>query len=226
MKVIESNRGFVKFAEECIDDNWVKSRDDNFIKKQLFSRLGYATLVPGYMIACIADTIMGIGAKTVDFATLGRFEPCKIYAKIHLPSFERVLSDPYYAFIRTINPGAEFNFEKNDMFATTGKVVELLVFQAKKFTESDSFILKNVASRLTFALAALAAMVTRVVDGIIMLPHVFLSVAICGAFVLSNSAAYEVLMQLPKAVTDFFKYATCAVTANPPPIEAEYATFY
>ena len=197
-------------ACEYIANNWVKSSDTNFIKKQLFSRLGFAALVPGYVVADVADTIIGVGAKTVDCLTFGMFESCQEVARVCLFSFKCVLLDPYSALLRTINPEAKFR-PKYYSGKVTKLMKNLLVYPAKKFAKSDCFMHKHVVSRLTYALAALAAVVTRVADGVIGLPVAILSIISFGTIESVNAFALDSLKQFPLAVTNFFKYAACAV---------------
>ena len=59
------------------------------IKKQLFSRHGYAALMPTYSVD---DTIIVIGAKIVDYGTLDKFKFCKNVDKYRFTSFKYVLS--------------------------------------------------------------------------------------------------------------------------------------
>ena len=208
--IYNSFRDAAEGTSDYIKITLVESSDTNFIKKQLFSRLRYAAMVPTYVVANVADTIFGIGSETVYHATFGWLGYSKDDAKYLRSSFKYVLSDPYYAFVKTINPGA------NSLGGySAGKVTNLmqyvLVSPAKKFADSKYFMLKHVASRLTYAIAALAAVVTRVADGIIGLPFALLSIISFGAIKSLNEFSYNSLIQFPLAVTNFFKYAAYAV---------------
>lgn len=74
---------------------------------------------------------------------------------------------------------------------------------ARSCYNSDNFLKRHVASRLTYALLAVSCLVTRAVDGIIGIPAAGLSILTGGKFESLNNLAYRTL-QAPGIINDLF----------------------
>lgn len=85
----------------------------------------------------------------------------------------------------------------------SNNATNLLKDVARTCYRSDNFVKRHVISRLTYALLAMASLVTRTVDGIICMPIAAASILTCGTFPTLNNIAYRSL-QAPNIINDLF----------------------
>ena len=213
-------------AENYIDSNWVRSDETTFIKKHLLARGAHFFLTPASFITSAIDTAVGLGVGIGVICTLGMHLPTAKVAFNHFSSSNKLFVRPYVNLLQTINPKARFsgdlanqtyvvrflaqcnNYEPpvvsgdGDGFISD-TVITSLKSVARTCYNSDNFLKRNVASRLTYALLAISCLVARVVDGIIGIPAAGLSILTGGKFESLNNLAYRT-SQAPGIITDLF----------------------
>lgn len=217
---------FEKPAENYIEENWVHSNDTNFFKKQVGARVGHLALTPWSAVTSVADTIVGFGAGLAAIATQGKHKPTFKFAIEHLDSSKKIIVRPYVNLLKTLNPEAKFSGSisnapyvhrymayvtgQKDAFITgdgdgfiTSYVSEFLKDVARSCYNSDSFLKRHIASRLTYALLAVSSVITRLADGIIGVVAATLSFITLGKEESINNLAYRAL-QAPGIVNDIF----------------------
>ncbi len=225
MPYVNLNKTLVEPAASYIDDNWVGSENTNFLKKQVLARGGNLVLTPWSATINVADTIIGISAGCASIATVGKHKSTYDFALLHLDSSRKVLVRPYTRLLKTINPQAPFTRapRRNERWMTvlmdsntsdplingdgdgfiTHYVWEALRNKAHDFYNSSNWGKRHIASRLTYALLAIASLVTRAVDGIIGVIAAGVSFLTLGKIESINNLAYRAL-QAPGIVKDLF----------------------
>lgn len=200
-----------KPAEHYVDSNWVQSDETTFLKKHVLARGAHILLTPSSFITCAVDTIIGLGAGLGAICTLGKNKQTFKVACSHLSSSNKLFVRPYVNFLKTINPEAKFSGDaaKQAMISGNGDgflsdlVIDPLKNIARNCYNSDNFLKRHIASRLTYALLAVSCLVTRAVDGIIGIPAAGLSILTGGKFESLNNLAYRTL-QAPGIINDLF----------------------
>jgi hypothetical protein len=194
-------------VESYIISNLSHSSTESFIKANILSRSLHLILTPISFITNSIDVIIGFGAGIGAICTLGKHEPTFTVAVTHLDNAKNLALGPYKNILRTINPNIIFS--KNPDVYGEGFLSDFIIATlspiAADFSDSDNFLKRHVASRLTYALLAIACLVTRVVDGIISIPAAALSILTIGQFASINSLAYRTL-QAPAIISDLFYY--------------------
>ncbi|MBS4168512.1 hypothetical protein [Parachlamydia sp. AcF125] len=191
----------IKPIENYVSKNWVLSKKTNFLKKHVIARGAYLALVPSSFVTSALDTIVGLGTGVGVFLTLGKQQKTFTIAFNHLINTDRLVAQPYAHFLKMVNPKAEFSDERCGII--TYPVAGALDKKAEKFSSSNNFLKRHVASRLTYALLAISCLVTRAVDGIIGIPTATLSVLTAGKFESLNKLAYRSL-KAPGIIADLF----------------------
>jgi len=166
-----------KPAENYVDSNWVYSRETTFIKKHVLARGAHFVLAPALFITSALDTIVGLGVGIGALCTLGKHKPTYKIASYHLSSANKLFVRPYVNLLRVINPEAKFSgdldnlfigFAKQAMISGSGDgflsdlVANPLLDIARSCYNSDNFLKRHVASRLTYALLAVSYLVSGV----------------------------------------------------------------
>lgn len=215
-----------KPAEHYVDSNWVESDKTTFLKKHVLARGAHLLLAPASFITSAVDTIIGLGAGIGAICTLGKHQPTIKAAFNHLSSSNKLVVRPYVNILQTINPKAKFSGDlanqpyvvrylaqctdyKPPMISGDGDgfisdiVINSLKNVARACYNSDNFLKRHVASRLTYALLAVSCLVTRAIDGIIGIPAAGLSILTGGKFESLNNLAYRTL-QAPGIINDLF----------------------
>ena len=212
-----------KPAEHYVDRNWVQSDETTFLKKHVLARGAHLLLTPASFITSAVDTIIGLGAGIGAICTLGKHRQTFKVASNHLSSSNKLFVRPYVNFLQTINPEAKFSGDaanqpyivrylglaKQATISGDGDgflsdlVINPLKDTARTCYNSDNFLKRHVASRLTYAVLAVSSLVTRAVDGIIGIPAAGLSVLTGGKFESLNNLAYRTL-QAPGIINDLF----------------------
>lgn len=218
MSYISLNYTFTTPAEDYIDINLVHDDDTTFVKKHILARGAHILLTPVSFITSAVDTIIGLGAGIGAICTLGTHKQTFNVACYHLSSSKELFVLPYVNFVQTINPEARFSeayivrylgLAKKAMISGDGVgflsdfVINPLKNIARSCYNSDNFLTRHVASRLTYALLAVSCLVTRAVDGIIGIPAAALSILTVGKFESLNNLAYRTL-QAPGIIGDLF----------------------
>ena len=199
-----------KYANDCA--NPMDYKDKTFFNESVLSRGAHFTAVPVCLFTNVVDTAIGLGAGVATLCTLGMHQPTYKFTLDHLSSANHVISSIYFGLLRTINPRSKFDDSvyQNGIFA--GVVAKPILECADAFRDSDSIFKRHVASRLTYALAGLSCIVTRVADGIIGLGAAGLSVICFGTNHKLNSLAVRGL-QATRLITDLF--ISAVVIINP-----------
>jgi hypothetical protein len=200
-------RPFRKYVEE----NWVQSDETTFLKKQVFARGAHLALVPASFITSAADAIIGLGAAIGTVCTVGKHQPTYKFAMTHLYNLDKLFVNPYVNFLRAVNPEALFSAGRKSTAAInangdgflTGLMIDKLKDAARTYYNSDNFLKRHVASRLTYALLAVACLVTRAVDAVIGILAATFSILTFGKFESLNNMSYRAL-QFPGILTDLF----------------------
>lgn len=207
-----------KPAEHYVASSWVQSDETTFLKKHVLARGAHLLLTPASFITSAVDTIIGLGAGIGAICTLGKHQSTVKVAFNHLSGSNKLFVRPYVNFLQTINPEAKFSGDaanqpfglaKQAMISGDGDgflsdlVINPLKNIARSCYNSDNFLKRHVASRLTYALLAVACLVTRAVDGIIGIPAAGLSILTGGKFESLNNLAYRTL-QAPGIINDLF----------------------
>ncbi len=210
-------------AEFYVDRNWVQPRKINFFKKHVLARGAHLLLTPASFITSAVDTVIGLGAGVGAICTLGKHTQTFKVACNHLCRSNRLFVRPYVNFLQTINPKAKFSgnaanqpyiarylgLVKQATISGDGDgclsdwVINPLKGIARSCYNSDNFLKRHVASRLTYVLLAVSCLVTRAVDGIIGIPAAGLSILTGGKFESLNNLAFRTL-QASGIISDLF----------------------
>jgi hypothetical protein len=200
----------VRPARKFVEDNWVRSKETTFLKKQVFARGVHLVLVPASLITSAVDAIIGVGAGIGAICTAGKHTQTYKFAMNHLCNLDRVFVNPYVNFLRAVNPEAQFSTDKNNVAISSmgdGFLSDLISVKLKNYARhcynSDNFLKRHVASRLTYAVLAVACLVTRAVDSVIGILAAIFSVFTFGKFESLNNLSYRAL-QFPGIITDLF----------------------
>jgi hypothetical protein len=194
--------------EDCAR-NWAISDQTNFLQRHILARGTHFILSPASFITSSLDTIIGLVAGIGAICTLGKHRPTLNVTMDHLSGSTMLLARPYVHILLAINPQAKFPGNRDIAISGDGDgfisdlVINFLSSVAIMCYESDSFLKRHVASRLTFALLAISCLVTRAVDGIIGIPAAGLSILTGGKFESLNNLAYRAL-QAPSIINDLF----------------------
>jgi hypothetical protein len=188
-------------TEQSIDEvqshihyEWVKTYQESFVQKHILARGAHLLLVPASLITTAIDTIVGLGAGIGAILTLGQNKNAFCFAVTEVLEANRLLILPYQNFLQAINPEAEFTDHiKAEDGPITNNVMDPLLLLARNCANSKDFLTRHVASRLTYALTALACLVTRTVDGIISIPVTAASIVTLGRFRFINDLACKTL---------------------------------
>lgn len=209
---------YVAPAFDKLNNNWIYSQDS--LKKHVGTRAAYLTLAPTSFITTTVDTVVGIGAGIGSVLTLGLCEQLDEFAFHQLHLSNNILTRPYEALLRTVNPKAAIydgilsrtragKLLKQPSIKLQGKgfvtdpVFKKLSAFAKKCASSEDCLKQHVVSRLTYALLAISLLVTRAVDGILAIPAVAASFLTLGTYESVNNLAFRTL-QATGIVHDLF----------------------
>jgi hypothetical protein len=136
-----------------------------------------------------------------------------------LESSKPLLYAPFLNFLHFINPKAALSSStKPPMIDATGngfiagKVIGSVKNIANGCRNSHNFLKREVASRLSYVLLAVAAVVSRAIDGVIGIPAAALSILTGGTYVSLNNLAVRAL-QATGIISDL--YYCCIKFLNP-----------
>jgi hypothetical protein len=184
-------------------------------RSEVLSRIISLLLIPGSAIANLADTVVAVFAQAGVILTGGNNQRLVNTANLHF-SYSSSLSVPFYYLIRVINPrsGPEPVTSRGITLALKLKLEKI----ASKFFHSDNLLKKHTATRLTYALLAVACVVTRAVEAVFGLVGATLAVLTLGKFHRLNQFAY-VNLHFTHIVRDIIQCATKIVFPSlcPPP---------
>ena len=189
-----------------------------FLKKHVLARIAHCVLTPFSLLTNLADTTIGIGSGIVSVFTAPLQNKISIFAMNHLDGSRKLMAQPYVNLLNAINPYAKFskNLENKNVL-TSDSVNNFLKKIANDCYNSNNFLKRHIASRLTYALHAISSLVTRSVDGIIGLLAATFSILSLGKFKLLNNLAYKGL-QAPAVIKDFLY---CAIKIINPGAETQ-----
>ncbi|MFI0435552.1 MAG: hypothetical protein ACH350_07500 [Parachlamydiaceae bacterium] len=192
---------YIKNAEMYIDAYAVKGCKGDEKKFVRASRM-YCVLVPTSFIAHAADTVIGLGAAILAIGTLGVLGT-QTAEKYCYNSSRDLLAKSYYHILRAINPKEKdpFSHPISDSFPESFfglflnirsiiyKNITPFYDKAKDLSRSSNFLEKHVISRCTYALLAVAYLVTKVVEGIFCIPIAAFSILTAGKYKNLNQLA-------------------------------------
>ena len=139
--------------------------EDSSFFNEVATRACYLSLVPGTFVANVADTIVGIVAAAIFICSFGKYGGN--FSAEGIMASEKIVSQPFANLVKSINPQAKFNFFDYKYY-TNGKCISKVEKFFKKnqsqYIKSKSFLKKQIVSRLTFALQAVASVVARLAD--------------------------------------------------------------
>jgi hypothetical protein len=193
---------FIIKTKDSIYKSWA-SPDASFVQKHVLARGAYLLLAPASLITTAIDTIVGLGAAIGAILTLGRSQKIFDFACEFIGESDFLLSYPYKNFLQAINPDADFGVQRGYIVSSAISPIEDF---AKECSESENFLQRHVASRLTYALAALVSLVTKAVDGVISIPMTAISIITLGNFAFINNLAYKTL-KAPGIISDIFYFS-------------------
>ena len=202
-------------------NNWVYSPDTNFVKKQIGARVAFLGGIPLSATTTILDTLVGGIAGLGSILTLGRHKPTNRFHIYNIEVSRVIVVFPYGSLLKVINPSNEFTpktkenrilIDSNGDGLVSNFVLPKLKNYARKFAGSENVFKMHVLSRLTFALTAIAAVVTRVADAAIGLVAAAFSIITLGLYPSLNNLASRGL-QAPEIIKDI--YYAAIKTINP-----------
>lgn len=208
MSYINITNSSIGPVKDYVAKNWVSSEETSFVKKQVLARGAYLILAPASLVTSAVDAIIGVGAGIGAICALGKHKPTCQFTIKHLHSSDRMIAEPYVNLLKALNPDFELTEGRSLIGAmghgfTSHFIREPLKEVARSCYDSDSLLKRHVASRLTYALLAIASVVTRAVDGVIGVPAAALSLLTLGKFESLNHLAYRGL-QVPGIINDLF----------------------
>jgi hypothetical protein len=160
---------------------------------------------PALFITSAVHTIVGLGVGIGIICTNGKHQPTIDVTFNHLCSSNLLFTLPYAIFLDTINPEAKI-FEPNKE-AVFSRFLINFINPLNEFAEScynsDNFLKKHVASRLTCVLLAVSCLVNRAADGVIGIGAGCLSIVTVGKYKPLNNLAFKTL-QAPGIINDLF----------------------
>lgn len=177
-------------------------KSDNFVKKHVKGRCARLILIPASFTTCALDTIYGLGVGIGAICTGGKKTKLSTTAFNYLTNSNLMLSIPYSNLLRMINPKAEISSKAlNHCDGILSHTVNFsLKGLASKYNQthwrcmiSNNSFKHHIASRLTYALLAVACVVARAVDGIIGVAAATLSIVTVGKFTRLNDLAWKTL---------------------------------
>lgn len=181
---------------------------DNPLAAEVLARGVNLVLAPASFLAAGGDTAVGLGAGIGALCTLGTQHSIVAVAERYLPWSRELVAAPYKHLLSTINPRAReysgyawISADGNGFI--THYVFAYLSDKGREYRHSDDLLVKHVASRLTYALAAVACLVARVADGAIGLVAGLFSFFSVGKWESLNNLAGKAL-QAPGIICDLF----------------------
>lgn len=158
-----------------------------FVRRHIAARGLSCLLIPGSFVTHAISTIAGLGAAAVAAVTGGH---CKPAAKAfsHLNQSQDLLANPYKHLLRTINPQALTGAKRRFFHDTIARTVEGF---AAKLSRANFWPIAHGASRLAYAVLAVAYLVTSVADGLIGVAAASVSLAFLGRWEAANAMAYS-----------------------------------
>lgn len=201
----------ITHISDAVNQDWVISEETNFLKKEILARGAYLLLTPVTFAAGCLDTILGAIAGVGALCTAGRSTPMLKVSYNHLNSSQSLIARSYIHLLAAINPEFEmascsifgFEIKEGGNGLLSDAVIEKFKDQAGDYRQSNNFLKRHVATRLTYALMAVSCVVTRLVDGIIGVPAACLSILLVGRCAPMNNIASEGL-QATGIINDFF----------------------
>ena len=172
-----------------VKSDWVNSHLAKVYEKQIFARVAFLAIAPLSFVTNATDTMIGVVSGVGSIITCGAHKATNVFASQHLHYSKRLLVTPYVCLLRAINPTVSHEEEKEGPAASF--VIKLLKNIAKDCRESDYLLERHVASRLTYALLAISAVVARAADGVIGVIAAFFSFFTVGYFEWLNNSAIE-----------------------------------
>lgn len=204
-------------AELPIDKlfRFVQSRPKNFLNAHVLTRTAHLIVAPFEIVAAVADTIIGLGVGALSVASFGASPRLFEVASLHLGSARDLMQKPYLHLLRSINPKAHITINQTVYgLAERAFIFTPLRNANQKCLDSDNLLMRQVGTRLTYALLALSTVVARVAEGILGSAMATLAILTVGyskklntlaceslitAFYIQNMLFYSVKILNPKA---------------------------
>ncbi len=188
----------------------------SFFQDQIVSRGKHLLNVPFTALRHSVETASGIPFAVISLLSFGQFNEVVKYgttitettglAYQKLRNSAHILSRPAAHFIRFINPKAQIIDEFGNQGLIFSTVPDPIRVKASDFSRSTNFLKKHVASRLTYGVAALVAVISRTADLALGLVALAFSVLSLGLLPGLNDVACRGL-QAPAIISDLFYFA-------------------
>lgn len=178
----------------------------NFLHVTDFPRAKHCLLALAYPLPIALDTIIGLGAALGSLVTFGH-APVFKFAERHLAKTTNFFSEPCFHLLGVINPRSKFKvkFRGLSYFVFENACFDkTLQKHAQEFRNSDNWLKRHVASRLTYAVNLVAVVVGCVVDAILCIPLAIASMVTFGKFQWLNEDAYAALGAPGGLIYDLF----------------------
>ncbi|KAF3361687.1 hypothetical protein PHSC3_001810 [Chlamydiales bacterium STE3] len=161
------------------------------------------TLIPLQFGARAIDTIIGVGMGFGSLATLGLKPEFNKRVFIQLKSSKTIFAQPFTHGISLIG-GKKGQESMEDGFFLSSWT-RSRNRRAEKLADSKNLFKRQVTSRLTYGLLAVACIVTRTVDAVLSTPVTLLALVTLGKFKPLNNTAIRSL-KFVGIVNDLFYY--------------------
>ena len=169
---------------------------DNPFKSEVLSRAGNLVGAIAFVGSGACDAVAG--TVTGIFAIVTAGTNSSFYTSMEfLDDAKCMFSKSYYHLLLVLNPSAEIT--GHAVLNADGILAQLIRKTTDKAFEfydngnEKSFAKRVFATRLTLALAAGVAIITRIADGVLAIPLVILSAALIGTSTKINTWAYRAL---------------------------------
>ncbi len=163
------------------------AQETSFLRK----KAGHLYLIGSSFFWSIIDTISGIGTTVKSIFTQN--DDAWIRANQKTKSSRMIVAYPHLQVLYVLNGNLKTtkSMEGDGLFTHYVQSLLIKTLAQGTFRDSNYLFLKHVASRLTFAIAAIACIVARVADAVIGALAAVLSIATFGRVEILNAAAYR-----------------------------------
>lgn len=184
---------------EYVDTNWISNPQASCFQKQVLARGALFLFAPASVIVNALDIIIGLGAALAAACTLGMWPNMNQFAFKHLYSLRNIVPQLYLGILGTVNPQAEIALPFKKSVLKKSVIGKCLIYISTTFKSlkqtsktharsKDSFLKKQITSRLSYALSAVVATIGAVAGGIIGISLAVLSIGSAGYFKSLNSS--------------------------------------
>lgn len=150
-------------------------------------RLGYLGCTVLMPITCALDLIFGAIVAVLSIVTLGSIKNLNKTAKEMTKAGGGLLGNTYASLLLTTNPAAKISEDATGFL--NAHVAKPIFKNAQSLSQKDSVIARHVFSRALFCVAAVAAVITRIIDLVIGVLAMIVSFLTLGNYKSVNNLA-------------------------------------